>query len=349
MYDTTKYHNLSDRIILKLQFIQLPPKHTDVHRNMLLQGKKTWPWLPVLSAGVLLVVYLVAMDLNRGSTYLNRLLEQKQKSTVLNGSPRYAISTIVLTPNYQETAMALCMSIRSSFPEKILPSDIDLVVYVPENAQGRNVSADLLTCCFSQLHKVPLINVSQPPSFDRFKEQYIKLNLWQQTQYERLLYLDADFIVVTIDPLIDILRHSNIEFGAVQDWNNGAWSTHWNGGLFVLKPSNETFEALVTNVEPFIEQRRFNTDMAEQGYLSAYFDRLGYTLPTTYNLNLAIKYQAPEIWERYVGDAVAIHYTWVKPWEHPDEQDSFPNSLWWTHSGQVHSECPLLAGMHGFA
>lgn len=242
---------------------------------------------------------------------------------------QYAIATIVLTQSYQDTAMALCMSIRLSFAEGDLPSDVDLVAYVPENAYERSIDPSLLRCCFSRIHTLPLIHVSRPPSFERFKEQYIKLNLWRQTEYRRMVYMDADFVVVRVQALLDLLRDAPIAFGAVQDWNQGQWSDHWNGGLFLLEPSNDTFDALLSNLEPFIQQQRFNTEIAEQGYLSAYFDHLGFTLPTTFNLNLAIKYQAPDVWNRYADEAIAIHFTWVKPWEHPEDRQSFPASMWW--------------------
>ena len=250
-----------------------------------------------------------------------------------NGSiaHHYAIATIVLTQSYQDTAMALCMSIRSSLAEDGLPSDVDLVAYVPENAHQRSIDPSLLRCCFSRVHTLPLIHVSRPPSYERFMEQYIKLNLWRQTEYRRMVYMDADFVVVRVNALLDLLRNAPIAFGAVQDWFEGKWSDHWNGGLFLLEPSNDTFDALLSDVEPFIQQQRFNTDWAEQGYLSAYFDHLGFTLPTTYNLNLAIKYQAPDVWDLYADEAIAIHYTLVKPWEHPEDRESFPASLWWAN------------------
>lgn len=112
-----------------------------------------------------------------------------------------------------------------------------------------------------------------------------------------------------------------------------------DGGLLLIEPNNSTFDDLMSSVEPFIQQQRYNTDMAAQGYLSAYFDHLGFTLPTTYNLNLAIKYQAPELWEQYIGEAVAIHYTWVKPWDHPEDRESSPASLWWTHNDRAPKKC----------
>ena len=273
-------------------------------------------------------------------TSINQYMALFSESPAPRSSRRYAIATVVLSRDYEDAAMALCMSIRSAFANQAIPSGIELIAYIPEDAHTRGLDVTWLTCCFQRVKALPLVTVSQPPSFERFKEQYIKLNLWNQTEFHRLLYLDADFVVARIQPLLDLVQHAPIPFGAVQDWNNGAWSAHWNGGLLLLEPSLETYRKLASSVEPFIRDRRFNTDMAEQGYLSAYFDHVGFTLPTTYNLNLAIKYQAAEEWERYASQAIAIHFTWVKPWQHPEDQESFPASLYWAHRQTVDAGCP---------
>ena len=190
---------------------------------------------------------------------------------------------------------------------------------------GRGIETDRLTKCFHHVVELPLVSVSRPPSFQRFKEQYIKLHLWEQLRYERLLYMDADFNIVRFDKLMGALR-SDIDFGGVQDWNRGAWASHWNGGFILLKPDTEMARKLFDNVDPFIAGNRFDTEMSEQGYISAYFDKMGFTLPTTYNLNLAIMYQNEGAWKEYVKDAVAIHFTWVKPWLTEDMQ--YPFDLW---------------------
>ncbi len=255
--------------------------------------------------------------------------------------PHYAMATVVLSEGYQETAMTLCMSIRSGFPADTLPVNLDVIAYIPEDAHERGIAVEWLECCFSHVQVLPHVTVSRPPATEQFKELYIKLRLWQQTHYKRLLYFDADFVVVQVQPLLDVLMHTRFHFGAVQDWYDGRWATHWNGGLLLLEPSFDTYHQLMTSLEPFIEQQRYNTGMAEQGYLSAYYDHLGYTLPTTFNLNVAIKYESPELWQKFADKAVGIHFTWGKPWQQdPEDRNTFPSSVWWAHRERVQDTCP---------
>jgi hypothetical protein len=111
-----------------------------------------------------------------------------------NEKPRYAFSTIVLTAEYVDSAMALCHSIRQACMNS-LPSDIDVVVYVTEpEKRGLNVSR--LLCCFSHGKELALVTVSKPP-----------------VEYRGMMYMDADFIVMRFDTLERVLG-STISFGA---------------------------------------------------------------------------------------------------------------------------------------
>lgn len=224
-------------------------------------------------------------------------------------SHRYAIATLTLTSDYIVGSQALCLSIR----RHRVPPDVVLVTYIPVDYEERGVYPDLLGC-FDHVNVVHPVKVSKEPSFYRFKEQYAKLRLWSQTQYERIVYMDSDFYVVQLDPIVALLRSPALHFGAVKDFQAGQFRDWWNGGFVVLTPNTTVYEDLMANVEPFINGGRFDTEKAEQGYISAYFQDMGYSLPTVFNLNLAILDQQPETWRRYIDRAVAIHYTLEKPW-----------------------------------
>ncbi len=94
----------------------------------------------------------------------------------------------------------------------------------------------------------------------------------------------------------------------------------------VLTPNITVYNHLMDQVEPFIRDNRFDTEKAEQGYVSAFFENVGYSLPTTFNLNLAILDQKPEIWKRYIDQVVAIHFTLEKPWA--SQRTGEPFSRW---------------------
>lgn len=224
-------------------------------------------------------------------------------------SPRYAIATLALTSDYIIGSQALCFSIR----RHKIPSDVVIVAYIPVDFEERGVYPHLLSC-FDRIETLHPVKVSKGPSFYRFKEQYVKLRLWNQMQYDRIVYMDSDFYVAQLDPIVALLRSPALHFGAVKDFQAGQFREWWNGGFVVLTPNTTVCDDLLANVEPFIRDGRFDTEKAEQGYISAYFENMGYSLPTVFNLNLAILDQKPEIWKRYIDRVVAIHYTLEKPW-----------------------------------
>lgn len=223
--------------------------------------------------------------------------------------PVYALVTLTLTPDYVVGSQALCLSIR----KHSVPPDVELVAYIPLDYEERGVYPQQLHC-FDRVETLVPVHVSKPPSFFRFKEQYVKLRLWSKIQYKKIVYLDSDFLVVQLDPLISVLRSPAIHFGAVNDFQAGEFREWWNGGFMVIEPSEQIYSQLMNEMEPFIAADRFDTEKAEQGYVSAFFKNMGYSLPTVFNLNLAILDQRPDTWRLYYPQAVAIHFTLEKPW-----------------------------------
>lgn len=66
-----------------------------------------------------------------------------------------------------------------------------------------------------------------------------KINLWKQTQFSQIVYLDADILALRApDELFDV----DADLAAVPDVG---WPDCFNSGLLVLKPSEKTFADLV--------------------------------------------------------------------------------------------------------
>lgn len=290
--------------------------------------------LCVVALLAILVIRLAVEPTHAASSVIQSF--RSGMDTADNANSLYAISTMVLTSKYLESAMSLCESIRRELNDD-LPSDLELVVFVVQ-PEERQIPVEWLSCCFTRVLELPVLSVSKLPVFDRFKEQYTKLHFWNQTQYNHLLYIDADATVLRVQPLLDILRSPVINFAAVQDWYEGQWAKHWNGGMLLLTPGEGIYKDLQSNVEVYIAQQKYDTNMAEQGYLSAFFAQRGFTLPTSFNFNLAIMTQNPALWDEHVKEAVIIHFTWTKPWL--TEDTSHPMSLWKDNLIYARQRCP---------
>lgn len=78
------------------------------------------------------------------------------------------------------------------------------------------------------------------PERQQYSDQYTKLLLWNMTDYERLVYLDADTLVVgDVSALLELPRE--IGFAAVGDvWHHGAsvnsFLSRFNAGVLSLVP-----------------------------------------------------------------------------------------------------------------
>ena len=104
-----------------------------------------------------------------------------------------------------------------------------------------------------------------------------KLHVFRLTQFEKVLYLDADTLVLR--PLSHLFRLP-YRFAAAPDVG---WPDAFNSGVFVAEPSTETFDGLREMM-----RQRGTWDGGDQGLLNDYFHdwhRLSFTYnvtPTAY-------------------------------------------------------------------
>lgn len=67
---------------------------------------------------------------------------------------------------------------------------------------------------------------------------FTKINCWLLTKYSKCVFLDSDFLILkSIDDLFE-----REEFSAAPD---AGWPDCFNSGLFVFRPSKQTFQQLM--------------------------------------------------------------------------------------------------------
>jgi hypothetical protein len=114
-----------------------------------------------------------------------------------------------------------------------------------------------------------------------YKDQFLKLHLWTETQFDRIVFIDADTM---------LMRH--VDFSAALQSNKlvscpTKWTTmradstaaSFNGGFFVLTPSDLLYQRMIDNdVVPVHFQMRggdmggVDFDLNEMGTLNQFFD-----------------------------------------------------------------------------
>ena len=152
---------------------------------------------------------------------------------------------------------------------------------------------------------------------------FTKLLAWTLIQYNRIVYIDADAIVLhNIDQMFRCARfcatyrHSDL----------------FNAGVLVLKPSLEIFSDMCSEIT-----KCGTYDKGDQGFFNCYYDRLKYApmlgenesysdaplmrLPAQYNADVGAYYLNNRWLFRDVKEPMILHYTLgpVKPWK------------WWTY------------------
>lgn len=166
---------------------------------------------------------------------------------------------------------------------------------------------------FRQLHRKDKIHGDAPftkgrkPDFHTPLANFCKLRLWQLTQYENVVFLDADTIVLrNMDTLFDYPEFC----GAPNVYESLGDFHRLNSGVFTAKPSEATFNDMMDKLDVLgVFWRR-----TDQTFLQSYFPEWQ-GLPIFYNMLQYVWFNLPELWQ---WDSIKlIHYQYEKPWE-PD-------------------------------
>lgn len=149
---------------------------------------------------------------------------------------------------------------------------------------------------------------------DESWKMFTKLNIWKQTKYEKLIYLDADTIVLeNIDELFDI-----DQLGAVLGGSQGLNYIGIEAGVLVINPNLDTYNKLVEALESDV----YNIKMSDQSFLNDYFTRIESInhIPEVYN-RLYKKNSNPT-------GAKVFHFNSNKPWISPETLNKSCVNLW---------------------
>ena len=110
-------------------------------------------------------------------------------------------------------------------------------------------------------------------------KNWFKLNVWNLTEYDAVVMLDAESIVLEN---VGHVFHLPTDFawsylnGPFYDWNKG--------GVIMLRPCQQVLQHMLDILEQD-ETKHFVQEFAEQSFLSWYFEYTGFRLPSTYTIH----------------------------------------------------------------
>ncbi|KAK9455883.1 nucleotide-diphospho-sugar transferase [Dipodascopsis uninucleata] len=132
-----------------------------------------------------------------------------------------------------------------------------------------------------------------------------KILLWNQTQFDKIVYLDADVLPVSnLDDLFDV----DSRIAASPD---SGWPDIFNSGVIVLKPSHTDFLGLYS-----LYEKVDSFDGGDQGLLNTYFGDDWLRLSFLYNVTQTSGYQYLPALNYFRSRLRAIHFIGrPKPWQ----------------------------------
>ncbi|RHZ59744.1 glycogenin [Aspergillus thermomutatus] len=135
---------------------------------------------------------------------------------------------------------------------------------------------------------------------------FTKIELWRQTQFRRIVYIDCDVVAVRAP---DELLTLEADFAAAPDVG---WPDIFNSGVMVLRPNLQDYYALKT-----LAERGISFDGADQGLLNMHF-RNWHRLSFTYNCTPSANYQYIPAYKHFQSTISLIHFIGAqKPWNMP--------------------------------
>jgi len=218
-----------------------------------------------------------------------------------------AFVTLATSDEYAIGALVLAQSIRT------VGTEADIVILVSNGVSS--ALSDSLTSTFTKVIKIneltsgntEILNLIQRPELG---VTISKIHAWKLTEYEKCVFLDADCLV--IKPVDELFQKE--ELSAVCDLG---WPDCFNSGVFVFKPSQDTFDGLLDLV-----RKEGSFDGGDQGLLNVYFSDwldsdISKRLSFIYNMHSTASYTYLPAFRKFGERVKIVHFLGaIKPWHY---------------------------------
>lgn len=244
-------------------------------------------------------------------------------------------------------AYPLCVMADSKLSKstlKRLEDMVDRVVLVPEIKNPYHTTNPSNHSVVSEKHSNDngddAVEDKECPTW--LGSEFTKLNIWGLTEYEKVVYIDADAIIVDCtDELFDL----DTDFAAAPDVFP---PDKFNAGVLVIKPDASVLNNMIQCIH---DKALTSYDGGDTGFLNAFFPHW-YSSPSVSRLPFKYNAQRTMYWFTYhkrpgywdsIGPLKIIHFSSSpKPWQEspPNGAPTNNNSkyrkgdlewLWWQH------------------
>ncbi|KAG7108841.1 Glycogenin-1 like protein [Verticillium longisporum] len=212
------------------------------------------------------------------------------------------LTQLLLSDSYLPGALVLAHSLRDAGTAH------QLAVLVTLDTVSAEVITQLKTV-YDHVIPVPRLRNERPANLYLMNRAdlhsaFTKINLWKQTQFSKIVYIDADVVAYRAP---DELFSIPYPFSAAPDIG---WPDLFNSGVMVLTPNMGDYYALVAMAE-----RGISFDGADQGLLNMHFGKNYNRISFTYNVTPSAHYQYLPAYRHFQSSINMVHFIGSdKPW-----------------------------------
>ncbi|RCK57932.1 Glycogenin-1 [Candida viswanathii] len=258
----------------------------------------------------------------------------------------FAYATLLIGESYLPGVLTLGQKLKQLGTTHKLLVLLDTSSISPDNKELVESIYDEIIPIDDATITAPLEKLTQQLNRQELSITYSKILLWNQTDYDSIVYLDAD--VLPLANFDDVFEKYPVEDDQIAASPDSGWPDIFNSGVFKIRPSKETFDKLVS----FTSDPKNTFDGADQGLLNEYFPNW-IRLPYLYNVtpNYRHDYQYLPAFNRFFNDIKVLHYIGeVKPWHYDNilasDLANF-HQYWWDDfnkffGGDAHLKYKLL-------
>ncbi|KAK6849609.1 hypothetical protein PG995_013442 [Apiospora arundinis] len=221
---------------------------------------------------------------------------------VQGGAEEDVYLTLLMNDTYLPGALVLGHSLRDAGTSKKLGAMVTLDTVAAE-------AITQLKAVYDYILPVPRIKNPRPSNLSLMNRTdlhsaFTKINLWKQTNFRKIVYLDADIVAYRApDELFDLEQ----PFSAAPDIG---WPDLFNTGVMVLTPNLGDYYALTAMAE-----RGISFDGADQGLLNMHFKNDYNRISFSYNVTPSAHYQYVPAYRHFQSSINMVHFIGSdKPW-----------------------------------
>ena len=211
---------------------------------------------------------------------------------------KFAYVTLVARDKYIDGALCMAKTLQAHSVYPLIGMTFDLSEEEIEKLENAGMRC-------RAVEKISSVNAGigdNKPRLDDFTYTYTKLHAFGYSEYDRVIFIDSDVIVVkSIDHLFKDVK---TDFAACAQ--TPYFEHVFNSGMMVFKPSKVLFEDLMAKKDVLS-----SIDGSDQGFLNEYFKEWE-KLDIKYNAGKRIFSDRRKQWDQM--DHHVIHFVGDKPW-----------------------------------